>query len=138
VIRTANNAPPKHLLGHIACGDSVGDSTEFVAFLTDQCDRKYVALEMESSGVAEAASARGTPIPLLILRGISDRCAQKNTLDRTSEGRWRVAAVANAASLLHHLLRWPDFLLLMKSKLENRSEHDSHSRRVRDFIDGKK
>jgi hypothetical protein len=44
---------PIHKLGHIACGNSVCDSQEFKDFLLLKRDRKYIAIEMESSGVAE-------------------------------------------------------------------------------------
>lgn len=99
--KSANSTVPVYKLGHIACGDSVGDGVEFKRFLLAH-NRKFLALEMESSGVAESAMARSVPIPLLILRGISDNAQDKQELDETSKGAWRAAAAENATLFLIH------------------------------------
>jgi nucleoside phosphorylase len=133
--RTTATTAPKHKLGHLACGDSVSDSKEFKDFLLAHSDRKYVAIEMESSGVAEAAAARTTPIPLLILRGISDNAEGKVELDSTSKGAYRTAAVGNAASFLHCLLRWPELHTMMTKPVHAETPtHEIHLKEVIEFI----
>lgn len=126
-------AEPNLRIGRVAVGDSVGDSQAFGHFLLNQ-DRKYVALEMESSGVAESAFARAVPVPLLILRGISDHSHGKELLDTESKGQWRRAAAGNAASLLAHLLRWPLFIDSLASQDGDATAHNTHAKDVRDFI----
>lgn len=124
---------PKYELGRVACGDSVGDSQEFKNFLLSQIDRKSIALEMESSGVAESTFSRDKPIPLLVLRGISDLATNKSTLDEASNGLWRRAAAQNAASFLDHLLRWPEFITVL-SRDSNEKEDNEHSNHLRSVI----
>jgi adenosylhomocysteine nucleosidase len=137
VARLGITRRPRVGIGHIACGDSVGDSPEFIAFLKQRSDRKYVALEMESSGVAEAASARRDPVPLLILRGISDRSHDKGELEEASKGSWRVAAVANAVAYLQRLMRWGEFLALFAKDAQSQL-HAQHIADVRKFLDRNK
>ena len=132
--KSENSPTPVYKLGHIACGDSVGDAVEFKTFLLAH-NRKFLAMEMESSGIAESAMARPIPIPLLILRGISDNAQDKQELDETSKGSWRAAAVRNATLFLTHLCKWPDFLALMRKSPDNTvSIHQAHLQDVIRFI----
>ena len=46
---------PSHYIGQIASGPIVGASTKFKNFLLEKGNRKFLALEMESAGIEQAA-----------------------------------------------------------------------------------
>jgi len=96
------NQPQIHT-GHIASGPTVGAANAFVQWLKSVRDRKFVALEMESAGVLNAAHRRA--VPSLIIRGISDYSDdRKSDLDKVGKGALRRYAMNNAYDLLWALM----------------------------------
>jgi len=94
---------PSIQTGHMASGPTVGAANQFVQWLKDRRDRKFVALEMESAGVLNAAHKR--TISSLIIRGISDYSDDRKTkLDEIGEGALRRYAMNNALGLLWVLI----------------------------------
>lgn len=93
------HGPPRVHFKPVAAGDVVLDSTR--SWLADLLRERYadaVAIEMESAGVMQAAHVIGN-LPVLIVRGISDRAdGDKAAADR-SGGQSRGAAHAAAAAL---------------------------------------
>lgn len=85
--------------GNIASGQTVGATERFTRWLKGR-DRKYLALEMESVGVALAAHTRNN-IETLIIRGISDYSDErKSELEKIRDGALRRYAMHNAIALL--------------------------------------
>jgi nucleoside phosphorylase len=106
--RLAASRPRLHI-GSIASGDVVGAAKAFTDELL-AIDRKFLALDMEAAGVVKAATDRLEPVPVIIVRGISDFADErKQLLDAQGGGAWRRLAVRNAASLLSVLVSWADF-----------------------------
>jgi nucleoside phosphorylase len=96
------NAPGIHT-GHIASGPIVGAVNQFVQWLKVRRDRKFLALEMESVGVLNAAHKRS--VSSLIIRGISDYSDERKTkLDETGNGALRRYAMNNSLALLWALM----------------------------------
>lgn len=94
---------PELHTGHIASGSIVGASKYFKKWLLDKRDRKYLAIEMESSGVLCAAYTRA--IHTLVIRGISDTGNEmKAELDQIDKGAVRRYAMINATKFLWILL----------------------------------
>ena len=87
--------------GPIAAGPAVVASTSFQAWIHRQ-NRSYIAVDMESSAVAQASwSTKGIQPALLLLRGISDTAdAQKAALDATSKAAYRRLATRTVGSYL--------------------------------------
>jgi nucleoside phosphorylase len=85
----------------LASGPAVGKSESFANWLKSQVDRKFAALEMESSGVYDACSLR-EPLPnVLAIRGISDFADErKKLIEDGTKGKFREVAAKNALSLL--------------------------------------
>jgi nucleoside phosphorylase len=108
---------PKRLIGHIASGETVVGSDEFVNQVLLSRDRKSLAVEMEAAGFLTAAKVRrfGTT---LIIRGISDRAGdRKRRLDRQGKGSWRRFAMHNAVAFLVLILTTQEFKdLVSKSR----------------------
>lgn len=103
---------PRIHTGHIASGHIVGAANQFVQWLKERRDRKFLALEMESVGVLNAAHKRA--VSSLIIRGISDYSDErKKTLDELGRGALRRYAMNNALALL-----W----VLMDLRLINKAE----------------
>ena len=89
--------------GHIASGPIVGAANQFVQRLKERRDRKFLALEMESAGVLNAAHKRA--VSSLIIRGISDYSDERKTkLDEIGSGALRRYAMNNALALLWVLM----------------------------------
>ncbi|MGB0561969.1 MAG: AAA family ATPase [Spirulinaceae cyanobacterium] len=89
--------------GHIASGSTVGAVNKFVQWLRAKRDRKFIALEMESAGVLNAAHKRA--VSSLIIRGISDYSDdRKAKIDGIGEGALRRYAMNNALELLWVLM----------------------------------
>jgi nucleoside phosphorylase/tetratricopeptide (TPR) repeat protein len=100
---------PNLLVGHIASGTEVGATEAFGAWLKDNRDRSYRAIEMESGGVSVSSHRRVGGMPLIVLRGIADfsderKLEMQNASEHWSEGAWRRLAVQNAADLLATLI----------------------------------
>jgi nucleoside phosphorylase len=117
--RTAINLPtnmpdvmrdvPKLHIGHVASGNTVGAAQGYAVELRG-LDRKFLALEMEAAGVAQAARGRQSPIDFLVVRGISDFSDQRKAqLDVAYGGGWRKYAMASAGTFLLELLRSDTF-----------------------------
>jgi nucleoside phosphorylase len=93
--------------GHIASGPIVGAANQFVQWLKEKHDRKFLALEMESAGVLNAAHKRA--VSSLIIRGISDYTDERKTkLDDIGKGALRRYAMNNALALLWVLMNRGD------------------------------
>lgn len=104
------SSPPSLHLGPIASGSVVAASSAFVAEIK-RINRKFVAIDMEAAGVAQAAAERIHPLPCLVMRGMSDHANEgKKALDEQGKGAWRRYCVRNATSLLRNLLTWEGFL----------------------------
>lgn len=104
------SALPSVFIGPIASGSIVAASGAFVEEIKRQ-NRKFLAIEMEAAGVAQAAANRIHPVQCVIIRGISDLATgEKKDLDQQGGGAWRRYCVRNAASFLHSILRWDGFL----------------------------
>lgn len=94
---------PRIHVGHIASGSIVGASSLFINWLRDNRDRKYLALEMESGGILNAAHTRA--VATLVIRGISDYSdIAKAELDQVKGGALRRYAMINATLLLWALM----------------------------------
>jgi nucleoside phosphorylase len=106
---TLCNPVPQIHIGPIASGDIVGSASAFVAALK-RIDRKFIAIDMEAAGIAKAATERLTPVPFLVIRGISDSGdEQKGIRDGQGAGVWRRYSTRNALRLLKALLTWDGF-----------------------------
>ena len=91
---------PALLDGHIASGPTVAASAEFVKWIRAR-DRKCLAVEMEGGGAALASNNREVPIPVLVVRGISDHAdASKAATDTVGDGVLRTYAMANAVQFV--------------------------------------
>ena len=115
-----NNMPdvmhdvPKLHIGHVASGNTVGAAQGYAVELRG-IDRKFLALEMEAAGVAQAARGRQSPIDFLVVRGISDFSDQRKAqLDAAYSGGWRKYAMASASAFLLGLLRSDTFRVFFK------------------------
>ncbi len=85
----------------LASGPAVGKSEAFVEWLKSRVDRKFVAIDMESAGVYEAATIRSNPPRVLAIRGISDFAdKRKKLIEDGTKGQFRTVAAKNAFSLL--------------------------------------
>ncbi len=85
----------------LASGPAVGKGAAFVDWLKSK-DRKFVAIEMESAGVYDAATTRSNPPRVLAIRGISDFADERKTLiEDATKGQFRVIAIKNSFSLLY-------------------------------------
>jgi predicted ATPase/nucleoside phosphorylase len=104
---------PRLLDGPVASGPFVVASVAFRKLLRAR-NRKYRALEMESTGVIAACEHQAVSPALVVLRGISDRAdPSKAQLDEVGEGFYRRLAMGSASLLLlmlirEDLLEWPD------------------------------
>lgn len=99
------NEKPKIHVGHIASGDIVGASEAYTIELQG-IDRKFLAIEMEAAGVAQAAHGREKPANIIIIRGISDFADErKHELDATGNRAWRSYAMYNASNFLFNFLK---------------------------------
>lgn len=111
----STNEPAIHV-GHVASGDVVSGSAAFVADLRT-VDRKLLAIEMEGAGAAMSAHARATSIPLVVIRGVSDRSDEsKSVLQAEVNGAIRRHAMSGAVTLALQLLRWPVFCDALHSR----------------------
>jgi nucleoside phosphorylase len=105
---------PKLHIGHVASGNTVGAAQGYAVELRG-IDRKFLALEMEAAGVAQAAHGRQSPIDFLVVRGISDFSDQRKAqLDAAYGGGWRKYAMASASAFLLGLLRSDTFRVFFK------------------------
>ena len=103
-----HDVPQLHI-GHVASGNTVGAAQGYAVELRGM-DRKFLALEMEAAGVAQAARGRQSPIDFLVVRGISDFSDQRKAqLDTAYGGGWRKYAMASASAFLLGLLRSDTF-----------------------------
>ncbi|MYD80049.1 MAG: 5'-methylthioadenosine/S-adenosylhomocysteine nucleosidase [Gammaproteobacteria bacterium] len=102
------STPTKLHLGPIASGNTVAASSAFLREIR-RINRKFIAIDMESAGVAYTASERVQPVPWLVVRGVSDRGdEEKKSLD-DFDGVWRRFAFRNALGLLKSLFSWSHF-----------------------------
>jgi nucleoside phosphorylase/tetratricopeptide (TPR) repeat protein len=109
------NNPNIHT-GNIASSTVVGASPNFSTWLKTNHDRKYIAIEMESSGVADVTHTHGKEI--LIIRGISDFSDdRKKQLDNIG-GIFRKYAMTNAISLMWLLLHIDKSTQMIESQSE--------------------
>lgn len=102
--------PPGVHQGHLASGNDVVAAAAYGEWLRTARDRSYLAVEMEAGGIANAAHRRLAPVPVLVLRGVSDFADERKVeLDADSDhwpaGAWRKYAVQNTTALLPVLLR---------------------------------
>src|SRR5262245_29914852 len=105
---------PQLHIGHVASGNTVGAAQGYAVELRG-IDRKFLALEMEAAGVAQAARGRQSPIDFLVVRGISDFSDQRKAqLDAAYSGGWRKYAMASASAFLLELLRSETFRVFFK------------------------
>jgi nucleoside phosphorylase len=108
-----HDVPQLHI-GHVASGNTVGAAQGYAVELRGM-DRKFLALEMEAAGVAQAARGRQSPIDFLVVRGISDFSDQRKAqLDAAYSGGWRKYAMYNASAFLLELLRSDTFRVFCK------------------------
>lgn len=104
-----NHTHAKLHLGPIASGDVVGSSQAFTNQLRG-INRKFLAIDMEAAGVVQASTERYNPVPVIVMRGISDFAdSRKSKFDAHKGGKWRKLAVRNVGTFLKCLLTWPDF-----------------------------
>jgi nucleoside phosphorylase len=104
----AHDVPKLHI-GHVASGNTVGAAQGYAVELRG-IDRKFLALEMEAAGVAQAARGRQSPVDFLVVRGISDFSDQRKAqLDAACGGGWRKYAMYSASAFLLELLRSDTF-----------------------------
>jgi nucleoside phosphorylase len=119
-INLPNNMPgvvhdaPKLHIGHVASGNTVGAAQGYAVELRG-IDRKFLALEMEAAGVAQAARGRQSPIDFLVVRGIADFSDQRKAqLDAAYSGGWRKYAMYSASAFLLELLQSETFRVFFK------------------------
>jgi serine/threonine protein kinase/nucleoside phosphorylase len=100
---------PEIRVGHIASGDTVGASKAYAIELRG-IDRKFLAIEMEAAGAAQVAHGRGEPVPIMVIRGVSDFADErKEELDSAGDGVWRKYAMYSASAFLLSLLKAKSF-----------------------------
>lgn len=91
---------PKIEKGHIASGDIVSNSKDFIKLLK-QKDRKYLAIEMEAGGILNTIEKLSSTTRSLVIRAISDLAdEQKKDLDMIDNGALRNYAMYNAVTFL--------------------------------------
>ena len=109
---TVNKRKPKIDFGQIYCSHMVVDCSDYRTRIQDM-DREMRAVEMEAGGfllsVAKYRKHSEVNVPTLILRGISDDCANKRAEDEGETASpvkvdWRGYAAQNSSRLLAHYL----------------------------------
>lgn len=100
----AADGRPKVEFGPVASGDVVLDGRDAPLFVDlDHAFNDVIAIEMEGAGAAKAAQLRH--VPILVIRGISDKAdGNKGDADRAG---WSKIAARNAAAFTAALI--PDF-----------------------------
>jgi len=99
---------PSVLIGGVAAGDKVYADREARDRLL-AIDRKLLAVEMESEGVATCAWERKPPVPVSVIRGICDMADEETKGEQAAErgkDMWQRYAADSAADFLAHLLNW--------------------------------
>jgi nucleoside phosphorylase len=119
--------------GHLACAGEVIKSKQWKHNLLRR-DRKYLAVDMESAGVAiPAREARRAGMKILIVRGISDpaddRKEQLDSLGGLEPGALRRLALHNAAEFLKVFL--PTVVTAGARTLQKRTSDKSKPRQKR-------
>src|ERR1051326_4200978 len=103
-------------IGPVACGPWVGASSQLKEILKKR-NRNYLAMDMESYGLLQAAQKHKSKPETLILRGISDPADErKKELDDINSGGLRRWAVSNAFRMLA--------LVISKTDLTSYSRRD--------------
>jgi 5'-deoxynucleotidase YfbR-like HD superfamily hydrolase/nucleoside phosphorylase len=96
--------------GPLASGPLVSASKAFKNALKAGRNRNFVALDMESAGVVQAAHEHDSNPETLVIRGISDfGDERKSELDKIGAGVLRAWSTRNALKLLHTFLMHVDF-----------------------------
>jgi nucleoside phosphorylase len=97
---------PKITRGPICTTPAVIDDEDFQGFLKDNRNRLYLACDMESHAVVNAASDFNLGDEnILVIRGISDPAdGRKRLVDQQGKGAIRRAAMMNAAKVARHFL----------------------------------
>jgi len=91
---------PRLSVGHIASGPTVGASKAYAVELLG-IDRKFLVLETEGAGAAQAGYGRSNAVTTVVIRGISDFADErKRALDVAGNGMWRRYAMFNAVTFL--------------------------------------
>jgi nucleoside phosphorylase len=95
--------PPQ--MGPIASGPIVATWDVFAKWLRSH-NRKFLAVEMEAAGVANAIYQNAGDQRMLVIRGISDMADdRKEALDRLGGGAFRKLAMRNALRVFEGLVR---------------------------------
>lgn len=98
----------KIAVGPVATGPWVGAAAAFKDLLKSERNRNFLAMDMESAGVLQAAR-RVSGVQTIIIRGISDPADErKQKLDDIRGGSLRQWAMGNAIRLFALLLRKVD------------------------------
>lgn len=123
-------------VGHVASGPLVGSSAEFKALLAKH-NRNYLALDMESAGIARTAHNHPDRPFTIIVRGISDPSDErKELLDEKTGDAVRQWALQNALRLFHLLLKASEapWLRVVPAPGESGADLQTHSDAVHDAI----
>lgn len=100
---------PEVTIGHFASGDTVSASEAYTIELQG-IDRKFLTIEMEAAGIAQAAYGREKPVRTMVVRGVSDFADErKKELDSAGDGVWRKYALYSASTFLLSLLKAKSF-----------------------------
>jgi len=87
----------------LASGPAVGKGKAFTDWLKNQVDRKFFAIDMESSGVYDAVNLRIPSPRVIAFRGISDFADErKQLIEDTVREQFREVSLKNAFHLLLH------------------------------------
>ena len=108
----SNQRAPKIDFGQIYCSHMVVDCSDYREKI-QKMDREMRAVEMEAGGFLQSTSKysqqRDIRVPTVIVRGISDDCANKRAEDEGNTGAslpvdWRQYAARNSSRFLTHYL----------------------------------
>ncbi len=105
---------PSLQVGFVASGNTVSAAGAYKGELKGR-DRKLIALDMESAGVAHAIENSLYEPRLLVARGVSDwGDERKPALDGVGKGAWRRLAMFSACAFLDRFIRTPGVTYLIK------------------------
>lgn len=125
---------PKIYIGHIASGDIVSSSEKYAVELKG-IDRKFLAIEMEAAGIAQAASSREEQVEIIVMRGISDFAdSRKEKFDSIGNGKYRKYAICSISYLLLELLKSEHFRNMLDNKYKWKPMSERAYYEARDYL----
>ncbi len=109
VVRNVENARLMIVPADIACSQFVGKTSKFGEWIKTHRNRKAGCIEMEGAGIALALHNLDSKIPLLVLRGITDKAdVNKNLMPDKQREALRYCGIYNVMQVLLAFLQTED------------------------------